>query len=455
LAAFISFFTATLSNRGIAVMAKQVQKKPVLVLENVSKFFTQRDRQKLLVLDNLNLSLYPGEVVALVGKSGSGKSTLLRIMSGLIKPNNGRVLWHDEDVASPFKGLSMVFQDFALLPWLTVLQNVELGLEALGVDRKERREKALEAIDMVGMDGFESAYPKELSGGMCQRVGLARALVVDPEIMLMDEPFSALDVLTTDNLRSDLLSLWQGKKTNLKNILIVTHNIEEAVLLADRILIFSSNPGAIRAEVKVNLDHPRADNEVGVHEVMDEIYHQLSLLHDPHKIAGVRYKNIGLHYRLPKVEISELSGLIETLDSSEYARKADLADLAEDLHLDIDDLFPLTDALEIFRFAYIQDGALFLTDLGNRFACAEILEKKEIFAKQLLNHVPLARHIRRVLDDRYNQCATEDRFLSELQDSLTESAADEVLKVCIDWGRFAEIFAYSVNSGILSLEDPN
>jgi len=257
LAAFISFFTATLSNRGIAVMAKQVQKKPVLVLENVSKFFTQRDRQKLLVLDNLNLSLYPGEVVALVGKSGSGKSTLLRIMSGLIK------------------------------------QNVELGLEALGVDRKERREKALEAIDMVGMDGFESAYPKELSGGMCQRVGLARALVVDPEIMLMDEPFSALDVLTTDNLRSDLLSLWQGKKTNLKNILIVTHNIEEAVLLADRILIFSSNPGAIRAEVKVNLDHPRADNEVGVHEVMDEIYHQLSLLHDPHKIAGVRYKNIG------------------------------------------------------------------------------------------------------------------------------------------------------------------
>jgi len=429
--------------------------KPVLMCENISKYFTQRDRQKLLVLDNVNLALNPGEIVALVGKSGSGKSTLLRIMSGLLSPNTGRVLWRDTAVSKPFKGLSMVFQDFALLPWLTVLQNVELGLEALGVDKKSRRERALEAIDMVGMDGFESAYPKELSGGMCQRVGLARALVVDPEILLMDEPFSALDVLTTDNLRSDLLSLWQAKKTNLQTILIVTHNIEEAVLLADRVCIFSSNPGAIRAEVKVQLPHPRSDNESGVHAVMDEIYHQLSLLHDPHKIAGVRYKNIGLHYRLPKVEISELSGLIETLDSSDYNRKADLADLAEDLHLDVDDLFPLADALEIFRFAYIQDGHLVLTDLGRGFAEAEILDKKTIFAKQLLNHVPLARHIRRVLDERYNQSATEDRFLSELQDSLTESAAETVLKVCIDWGRFAEIFAYNVNTGILSLEDPN
>ncbi len=430
-------------------------KKPLIVLENVAKYFTHRDRQKLLVLDNLNLSLYPGEVVALVGKSGSGKSTLLRIIGGLMRPNTGRVLCNDVEITEPFKGLSMVFQDFALLPWLTVLQNVELGLEALGVERKERRERALQAIDMVGMDGFESAYPKELSGGMCQRVGLARALVVDPEIMLMDEPFSALDVLTTDNLRSDLLNLWQSKKTNLKNILIVTHNIEEAVLLADRILIFSSNPGSIRAEVKVNISHPRVDNEREIHDVMDEIYHQLSLLHDPNKIAGVRYKNIGLHYRLPKVEITELSGLIQTLDSSEYGRKADLVDLAEDLHLDVDDLFPLTDALEILRFAYIQDGYLILTDLGGKFASAEILEQKKLFAKQLLNHVPLARHIRRVLDDRYNQSADEDRFLTELQDSLTESAAEEVLKVCIEWGRFAEIYAYNFNSGMLSLEDPD
>jgi NitT/TauT family transport system ATP-binding protein len=193
----------------------------------------------------------------------------------------------------------------------------------------------------------------------------------------------------------------------------------------------------------------------GIHDIMDEIYHQLSLLHDPNKVAGVRYKNIGLHYRLPKVEISELTGLIQTLDSGEYERKADLVDLAEDLHLDVDDLFPLTDALEILRFAYIQDGYLVLTELGGKFSSAEILDQKKVFAKQLLNHVPLARHIRRVLDERYNQSASEDRFLTELQDSLTESAAEEVLKVCIEWGRFAEIYAYNVNSGMLSLEDPD
>lgn len=432
-----------------------LQDKPIIVLENVAKFFTQRDRQKLLVLDNLNLNLYPGEIVALVGKSGSGKSTLLRILAGLIRPNTGRVLWRGTEITAPFQGLSMVFQDFALLPWLTVLQNVELGLEALGVERKARRDKSLQVIDMVGMDGFESAYPKELSGGMCQRVGLARALVVNPEMMLMDEPFSALDVLTADNLRSDLLSLWQSKKTNLKNILLVTHNIEEAALLADRILIFSSNPGTIRADIKVSLPHPREEKERELQDVVDEIFHRLAILHDPNKVAGVRYKNIGIHYRLPKVEIPELSGLIETLDSNDYEQQADLAILAEDLHLDIDDLFPLTDALEIFRFAYIQDGNLILTELGIRFAQADILDQKQIFAKQLLDHVPLARHIRRVLDERYNQCASEERFLTELQDSLTEGAAEEVLKVCIEWGRFAEIFAYNVNTGMLSLEDPD
>ena len=433
----------------------QDKKTPIIVGENISKFFPKKDKQKLLVLDNLNISLFPGEIVALVGKSGSGKSTLLRILAGLIQPTTGRVLWQNEEVNEPSLGLSMVFQDFALLPWLTVLQNVELGLEAQGVAAKERRERALKAIDMVGMDGFESAYPKELSGGMCQRVGIARALVVDPEIMLMDEPFSALDVLTAENLRSDLVTLWMEKKTNIKNILLVTHNMEEAVLFANRILIFSSNPGAIKAEIKVDLPYPRQVDSAAFHSIVDEVYNQLSILHDPDKIAGVRYKNIGLHYRLPKVEISELTGLIETLSSTEYSGMAELAEVAENLHLDIDELFPLTDVLEIFRFAYIQDGNLALIDLGKTFAEVDILKQKEIFAKQLINHVPLARHIQRVLEERYNKTATEDRFLTELQDSLSEGAADEVFKICIEWGRFAEIFAYNVNKGILSLDDPD
>ena len=271
----------------------------------------------------------------------------------------------------------------------------------------------------------------------------------------MDEPFSALDVLTADNLRSDLFALWQGKKTNLQSILLVTHNIEEAALLADRILIFSSNPGSIRAEIPVHIAHPREEKERELHGIVDTVYNQLALLHDPNKIAGLRHKNIGLHYRLPRVEISELSGLMETLESSEYGRTADLSQLAEDLHLDVDDLFPLTDALEIFRFAYIQAGNLILTELGVQFAQQEILEQKQIFANQLIKHVPLARHIRRVLDERHSQAASEGRFLTELQDSLSEGAAEEVLKTCIEWGRFAEIFAYSVNTGMLSLEDPD
>lgn len=224
------------------------------------------------MLNNINFQMQEGEIVALLGKSGSGKSTLLRIIAGLIKPSSGKVIYRNNPVAAPVRGMAMVFQNFALLPWLTVLQNVELGLEALGVARQERRVRALKAIDTIGLDGFESAFPKELSGGMRQRVGFARALVVDPDILLMDEPFSALDVLTADNLKSDLLDLWETEKTNTKGIIFVTHNIEEAVLLADRILIFGSDPGHIRAELSVDTPHPRNEQDLSFRKLVDQIY---------------------------------------------------------------------------------------------------------------------------------------------------------------------------------------
>src|SRR6478609_7773210 len=232
---------------------------PIIEIVEVQKSFKKGDRQELLVLDNINLKMYEGEIIAILGKSGSGKSTLLRIIAGLIEPSTGNVFYRGKKVLGPSKGMSMVFQTFALLPWLTVLQNVELGLEALGIEANERRARALKAIDTIGLDGFETAFPKELSGGMRQRVGFARALVVNPDILLMDEPFSALDVLTADNLKSDLLDLWHNKKTGLHGILFVTHNIEEAALLADRIIVFNSNPGSIRGELKVSLPHPRSD----------------------------------------------------------------------------------------------------------------------------------------------------------------------------------------------------
>lgn len=430
-------------------------KRNLIETIGVKKSFKKSDHQELLVLDDVNFILRENEIVALLGKSGSGKSTLLRIISGLIPPSAGEVIYSDKPVMGPVKGMAMVFQSFALLPWLTVLQNVELGLEAQGIPKAERRARAIEAIDVIGLDGFESAYPKELSGGMRQRVGFARALVVNPTVLLMDEAFSALDVLTTDNLRSDLLDLWQEKKTNIKGIICVTHNIEEAAILADRILIFGSNPGYIKDELAVELPHPRSDQDPKFRKLVDDIYTLMTTPSaDRISVTGVRYKTIGLGYRLPNVEISELTGFVEALNSPDYQDKVDLPELAEDLQLNVDDLFHIIEALEIMRFAYVSKGDIELTGAGKLFAEADILRRKQIFAAHLLSYIPLSRHIRRVLDERPGHVAYEDRFLRELEDYLSEEAAEEVLQIVIEWGRYAEIFAYDYNTGLLSLENP-
>lgn len=427
----------------------------IIEVNQVSKSFKKSETQDLLVLDNVCLSMREGEIVALLGKSGSGKSTLLRIIAGLIEPTSGEVFCRGEKVTGPVPGVSMVFQSFALMPWLTVLQNVELGLEALGIKRNERRQRAIEAIDIIGLDGFESAYPKELSGGMRQRVGFARALVVNPDILLMDEPFSALDVLTADNLRSDLLDLWHAKKTNTKGILFVTHNIEEAVALADRIIIFGSNPGAVRADLKVNIQHPRQEQSAGFRQLVDEIYTHMTKV--PGSAArgarGAKRETLDIGYRLPEVDISELTGLMETMVEAKVSR-IDLPELAEELMLDVDELFPLTEVLQILHFAEVSDGDIELTPEGERFAEADILQRKQLFAQHLINYVPLARHIRRVLDERASHRTNKDQFLDELEDALSEKEAERVLRTVIDWGRYAEIFAYDDSANELSLEDP-
>lgn len=431
-----------------------MNQSPIIQINGLCKSFRKSEHQDLLVLNDLNFSLYEGEIVSLLGKSGSGKSTLLRIIAGLIRPSSGEVLYHGEQVRGPVRGLSMVFQSFALFPWLTVLQNVELGLEAQGISRTERRGRALEAIDIIGLDGFESAYPKELSGGMRQRVGFARALVVNPEILLMDEPFSALDVLTADNLRNDLLDLWQDKKTNIRSILLVTHNIEEAALVADRIFVFSSNPGQIRGEVKVEIPQPRSDENEKVQGVVDEIYTLMTTAVGQATGLAAKHTPTSIGYRLPQVGVSEITGFLDTLNSSDYQHKVDLPELANDLNLDVDKLFLMTEALEILHFADVSKGDIELTRAGKHFSEADILERKQIFATHLMRYVPLARHIRRVLDERPEHRASEDRFLRELEDHLSEDAAEEVLETVINWGRYAELFAYDYNSGVLSLENP-
>lgn len=431
-------------------------KNIIFEVKDVRKTFRSSENQELVVLDNVNFKMHENEIVALLGKSGSGKSTLLRIIAGLVNPSSGQVLYQNQPVLKPVQGIAMVFQSFALMPWLTVLENVELGLEALGVPRQERRQRALKAIDTIGLDGFESAFPKELSGGMRQRVGFARALVVEPELLLMDEPFSALDVLTAENLRSDLLDLWTNKKTRTKGILFVTHNIEEAAQIADRIIIFASDPGHIRAELNPSSAVPRNPQDFHVRKLVDDIY-TLMTTSEQRKVrpedAGRDYKTIELGYRLPDAGVSELTGLVDALAQYKGV-PVDLPLLAEQLHLEADELFQLTEALEILDFATVSKGDITLTEAGNTFAGSNILERKKLFAKQLEQNVPLARHIRKRLELRPNNRELEDIFLGELEAYLTNAEADRVLTVIIDWGRYAEIFAYDYDSGILSLENP-
>lgn len=433
-------------------------KKIIFQVNDLKKTFRSSEGQEIAALENINFTFYENEIVALLGRSGSGKSTLLRIIAGLVKPSAGEIIYRGQKVHEPVQGIAMIFQSFALLPWLTVFQNVEIGLEAQGVPRLERRKRALKAIDMIGLDGFESAYPKELSGGMRQRVGFARALVVEPELLLMDEPFSALDVLTSENLRGDLLDLWLDKTTRTKGILLVTHSIEEAALIADRIIIFGSDPGHIRAELTVSQPLPRDPQSPHVRKLIDDIYVLMTTSEKKKRVrkedAGVDFDKIGLGYRLPDAGIFELIGLVESLASPEHEGKIiDLPELADSLHLEADSLFPLTEALEILRFARVSKGDITLTEEGIAFANADILKRKKIFAKQLLL-VPLAQHIREILDERTHNRESENFFLGELEEFLSENEAERVLTVMIDWGRYAEIFAYDYDSGDLSLENP-
>ncbi|WP_455380764.1 ABC transporter ATP-binding protein [Acidihalobacter prosperus] len=426
--------------------------RDILRLSGVQKAFKSPDGEDLKILDGVDLLLREGEIVVLLGRSGSGKSTLLRIMSGLVPPTDGEVVYRDCPVTGPVPDLSMVFQSFALFPWLTVLGNVELGLEARGIPREERLRRALAAIDLIGLDGFESAFPRELSGGMRQRVGFARALVVDPDVLLMDEAFSALDVLTAENLRTDLLDLWESRQIPLRGILLVSHNIEEAVLMADRIVIFASNPGRIAAEIPVRLPQPRNRQAPEFRRLVEEVY-AIMTRRGPQGSRRVE----GVSYRLPSAAINRLAGLTEAIDSeceTSGQRFISLPNLADDMQLSVDDLFPLIESLEILDLSMVSQGQIALTSIGRRYVNGDTQERKMVFARQLLKHVPLAAHIRSVLDERPNHRAPAQRFLTELEDNLSEDESQRVLDVVINWGRYAEIFAYDDDSEELSLEDP-
>ena len=436
--------------------AQATEQECVLAARQVSKFYGDA-HERVLVLDSIDLELRAGEFIALLGPSGSGKSTLLRILAGLARPSRGEVLVHQAPLQGANPQVAIVFQSFALYPWLTVQENVELGLLAKEMTPKERRERALQAIDLIGLDGFETAYPRELSGGMKQRVGFARALVVQPEVLFLDEPFSALDVLVAENLRHELLDLWRERKIPTRAILMVTHNIDEAVKMADRLLVFGANPGHIRVELP-GLPLAQRHAKDGPHALLvDTIYR---IMTNPQEdvaklLPGARpvqpTKAPQPYQMLPHVSIGELTGFIERL--AHLGGREDLYELARDLHLESDDLLPLAEAADLLGFADIQEGDVFLTPEGHQFAEVGVQEKKEMFHKQALVNIELLRRVVSAVQAASDHLLREDNLLEELEQTFSPDEARQQLDTAIDWGRYAELFAYDDDSGEFFLEE--
>jgi NitT/TauT family transport system ATP-binding protein len=421
----------------------------IIRAERVEKYYAQPSENRIQVIAPTDLSVISGEILALLGPSGSGKSTLLRMLTGLSAPSAGQVYWHDRPIATTEPNVSIVFQSFALFPWLTVLENVEAPLKARGLDAEEQRTRGLKILDTVGLDGFQTAYPKELSGGMRQRVGFARALVVEPEVLFMDEPFSALDVLTAENLRSELLELWQKKTIPTKAIFLVTHNIEEAVLLADRIIVLGRNPGVVRTDFKVTLAHPRDRKSEAFTQLVDYIYKVLTQPGAqppalPSTPAGQPGAGRTTHYQeLPHARPGGIAGLLELL--LDHNGKDDIYRLADDLAFEIDDLLPIVDAARLLGFLTVHEGDAEITPAGAEYANSEILQQKELFRKAAVENVLLLRQIVRAIEAKSDGSVPEEFFHDLLDEQFTEEVTLRQLETAINWGRYAELFDFDAS----------
>jgi len=425
----------------------------IVEAEKVEKFYEQPDGRRIEVIAPIDLAIEPNKIIALLGPSGCGKSTLLRILTGLARPSAGEVLWHGNPLDGEQPNVAIVFQSFALFPWLTVIQNVEAPLKAKGIEPDERHNRAMQILDTVGLDGFETAYPKELSGGMKQRVGFARAMVVEPEVLFMDEPFSALDVLTAENLRGELMELWVNKKMPTRSIFIVTHNIDEAILLADRVIVLGRDPARIRADFEVDMVHPRDRKSLRYVELVDYVYKVLtqpkSDLPPPHDIKGV--PGPSKYPRLPHARPGGIAGLLEIL--IDRNGKDDLYQLADELTMEVDDLLPIVEAAELLEFAIVREGDVEITQEGREFAEADILTRKMIFRKAALEHVPLLKQIDTALRRKSDGALPDDFFEDVLDEHFSMDEARRQLDTVILWGRYGEIFDYDADAGRLVLTE--
>jgi NitT/TauT family transport system ATP-binding protein len=418
----------------------------ILETKNLTKSYPMAGGKELSVLEDINIKIIEGEFISILGQSGAGKSTLLRIMAGLASPSKGKVLYHGAPFEEVNPKISMVFQSFALFPWLTVLENVELGLKSYNLKPDEIRDRSIKMIDLVGLDGFEDAYPRELSGGMKQRVGIARALAVEPEILFMDEPFSALDILTADNLRGDLIKLWKEGKLPIKSIVLVTHNIEESVFMSDRAIVLSHNPGRVKADMPIEIPYPRDKNTREFQYIIDRIYTILTKPAEeiPFLLRFERYQF------LPHAKVGAIAGLVELVHDKDG--RVDISALASELSMEVDDIFPLIEAAAFLGLGEIKEGDFIITEKGRVFSEADALQKKEIFRDTALSNIQLIKQIMHVLSSTAKHRMSEDFFIEILENHFTTDEAWNQLETAIDWGRYAELFAYDYDSGELYLE---
>jgi NitT/TauT family transport system ATP-binding protein len=422
-------------------------RETIIEARALEKFYGDPGNNPIQVIAPTDISVYAGEILAVLGPSGSGKSTLLRMLTGLSKPSAGEVLWHGNPVGAQSPNVSIVFQSFALFPWLTVLENVEAPLKARGIEEIPRRKRSLKILETVGLDGFEAAYPKELSGGMKQRVGFARALVVEPEVLFMDEPFSALDVLTAENLRTETLELWANKSIPTRAIYLVTHNIEEAVLLADRIIVLGKNPGRIRTDFQVGLPQPRDRKSAGFLHLVDYIYKVLTQPDAAPQFApeteatALRPGAPRAKYpMLPHARPGGISGMVEIL--SDRGGHDDIYHLADDLSFEIDDVLPIVEAASMLGFVNVAEGDVELTPAGHQYVEADIADRKELFGNAALERVTLIRQIKRALESKSNHTLPDEFFHDTLDEHFSEDETVQQLQTAINWGRYAGLFDY-------------
>jgi NitT/TauT family transport system ATP-binding protein len=430
----------------------------IVETREIEKYYVQPEGNRIEVIAPTNLAIYPEQILALLGPSGSGKSTLLRMLTGLVPPSAGEVRWHRSPQAAEQANVSIVFQNFALFPWLTVLENVEAPLAARGIADVDRRKRAFKILDTVGLDGFETAFPKELSGGMKQRVGFARALVVEPDVLFMDEPFSSLDVLTAENLRGELLELWTSRKMPTRAIFMVTHNIEEAVLLADRVVVLGRNPGRIRADFEVDLPRPRDRKSRRFLELVDHIYKVLTqpdVEHAPPTGPAARQQAAAgqtpAYQMMPHARPGGIAGLLEIL--IDRGGKEDLYNLADELAMEVSDLLPIIEACSLLHFIRVQEGDVEITPEGKVFAEADILTRKSLFREAALQHVTLLKQIYNALRAKADGTLPDDFFSDILDEHFSAEEAEAQLQTAIHWGRYAEVFDYDAKTGRLHLTE--